>query len=390
MHVQLFVPALIDPDFSGDAPLSVKTPALDSLLGKGRRKRVRHPGTEAWLLRRFGVAGEPLVETAAAGTADTLRTTLPVAPYALLGEGSDGTTGPHPARPGDAAWMCADPVHLRVDRDRLVLADATLLELGRDEADALCESLNRHFGDVMTLIPARPDRWYARLKDLPDMSTTPLRLALGAALEGCMPEGPDGGRWRAIINEAQMLIHEHPVNLAREAAGKPAANGIWFWGAGRLQPVAADTGAVDARRDAPLDALAADSPLARGLARSAGIAVRNLPDGAERWLDAETNAGVALIVVDSLERPAAHGDAHAWHAALAALERHWFSPLLAALRHGQIGMVTLLLGGHATLLHAETVRADLRYFWRRPKPLAAYLGASSPRMRGSDRSPVST
>ena len=52
------------------------------------------------------------------------------------------------------------------------------------------------------------------------------------------------------------------------------------------------------------------------------------------------------------------------------LEAHWCAPLLAALRAGRIGMLTL----HApeSGVSFETVRGDLRRFWRRPRPLAAY------------------
>jgi hypothetical protein len=55
-----------------------------------------------------------------------------------------------------------------------------------------------------------------------------------------------------------------------------------------------------------------------------------------------------------------------------ALERDWFLPLLAALKSGRIGMLTLHLCGADSLLEVETVRSDLRYFWRRRKPLSAY------------------
>jgi hypothetical protein len=55
-----------------------------------------------------------------------------------------------------------------------------------------------------------------------------------------------------------------------------------------------------------------------------------------------------------------------------ALERDWFLPLLAALKSGRIGMLTLHLAGENRLLQVETARSDLRYFWRLRKPLSAY------------------
>ncbi|MNC97567.1 hypothetical protein D3C83_152660 [compost metagenome] len=53
------------------------------------------------------------------------------------------------------------------------------------------------------------------------------------------------------------------------------------------------------------------------------------------------------------------------------LETQWFAPLLAALRGGRIGMLTVQVPDAGATF--ETVRGDLRRFWRRPRPLASYL-----------------
>jgi hypothetical protein len=113
-------------------------------------------------------------------------------------------------------------------------------------------------------------------------------------------------------------------------------------------------------------------PLAAGLALGSGAAVLPLPESAARWLRAAGNEGVELIVLDALRAPAAYGDAATWAERLAALERDWFAPLAGALRQGHIGMVTLHAIGAASAFDVETTRQDLRYFWRRPRPLASY------------------
>jgi hypothetical protein len=45
-----------------------------------------------------------------------------------------------------------------------------------------------------------------------------------------MPRGPSARTWRRLANELQMLWHEHPVNLGRQARGLPVINGLWFEG----------------------------------------------------------------------------------------------------------------------------------------------------------------
>src|SRR5213083_3772553 len=163
--------------------------------------------------------------------------------------------------------MRADPVHLQVGRDSLGLADSASFEVSRSESEALVEALNRHFGQTMLFHPLQPARWYVRLQKTPDMQTTPAAAARGAGIDDKLPSGTDAMRFHALMNEAQMLLHEHPVNAEREARGEPALNSIWFWGGGVID-------AVNAR---PFSAMMADDPLARGLALAAGIPALALP-----------------------------------------------------------------------------------------------------------------
>jgi hypothetical protein len=67
-------------------------------------------------------------------------------------------------------------------------------------------------------------------------------------------------------------------------------------------------------------------------------------------------------------------DAAGAASALEALEREWFAPLLAALRAGQVGMVTLHAPDGGRALSVEATRGDLRRIWRRPRRLAAWIG----------------
>src|SRR6266852_253886 len=328
MHCNLYIPDF----FSAEGlPPADSLAAAETLIARGRRRRMAPVSPEAWLFERFGVARQR---------------DWPVAPYTLLADG--GTPERH-------YWMRADPVHLHVARDSLVLADSAAFEVSRAESEALVETLNRHFGQTMLFYPMRPARWYVRLEKAPDMQTTPAAAARGLAIDETLPSGPDAMRFHALMNEAQMLLHEHPVNAGREARGELALNSIWFWGGG----------VIDASKARPFSTVVADDPLARGLALAAGIPVRALPKDADSVLAAMGDEGLVLIVLDP-PREAQLGERRA------ALERDWFVPLLAALKSGRIGMLTLQLCGADSLLEVETVRSDLRYFWRRRKPLSAY------------------
>ena len=209
MHCMLVLPGVLTRNSQSKEKLALlRLPALQRLLARGRADSSAWSGLDAWLLDEFEVERQQ---------------DWPSAPFALLGEGE---------LPGDNCWVHADPVSLRADRNSLLLADAALLNIRPDEARTIAETLNAHYGDELELRVATPDRWYARLHTPPKGETTPLSSVAGRAIE----PGRGAMGWHALMNEMQMLLHDHPVNEAREARGEAAINGVWLWGAGRLAP----------------------------------------------------------------------------------------------------------------------------------------------------------
>ena len=294
MHCELVVPGL----FAGSAP--TRLAALELLLARGRRQHRDARTPEAWLRDAFELGEAP----------------FPAGALTLLASGAD---------PGDSSWTRADPAHLRVMRDHVAAAPAEALTLSQAEADALCEALSHHFAGQLEVRACEPLSWCARLA-------------------GDAPAGD------ALLNEAQMLLHAHPVNEAREARGELPINSLRLWGAGRAPRSA----------DCPWQSVAADDPAVRGAARLAGVRHRPLPGSAQEWLDRLPEDGRHLAWLDART------------AALAELEQRWFAPLLGALRAGRIGMVTLHVPDGAEEVSFETIRGDLRRFWRLAKPIEHY------------------
>ena len=100
-----------------------------------------------------------------------------------------------------------------------------------------------------------------------------------------------------------------------------------------------------------------------GLARLAGARQRGLPASAAAWLDRLPGDGRHLVVLDELRVQPERAEV---------LERGWFAPLLAALRAGRIGMVTIRVPDAPDGASFETIRGDLRRFWRRPRAIGHY------------------
>jgi hypothetical protein len=231
-------------------------------------------------------------------------------------------------------WLRADPVHLRATREGMALVPVEALEPAR--AAALIDTLNRHFAGRHEFRAPHPGRWVMSSAPAP-IDTPPAREIAGEDLAARMPPAP----WPALLNEIQMALHEHPANEGRALE----VNGVWLWGAGELPRTAS----------ARWRSVSAEDPLALGLARIAGLAHRTPPEAAGEWLAGLPGAGRHLAAFD-----AAHET----------LEADWFAPLLAALRRGRIGMVTLHVPDAGRAF--ETERSDLRRFWRRPRPPGDY------------------
>jgi hypothetical protein len=226
----------------------------------------------------------------------------------------------------------------------------------------LCEALNEHFGSRMELRVVGAERWVARFADDVDIEAdSPLELS-GRDVELARPAVAGASFSHRVLNEAQMVLHAHPVNEAREARGEPAVNSVWLWGAGRSPKI--ETG--------HWQSVSADDPVALGLARAAGIRHRPLGPSAAEWLERMPEDGRHLIVLDALRVPLALGASGEYQARVAAIEAAWTAPLLGALRERRIGMLSIHVPDAAECAAYETIRGDLRRFWRRPKPLESY------------------
>ncbi|MFM9881635.1 MAG: hypothetical protein ACKVQT_01295 [Burkholderiales bacterium] len=341
MHLRLIVPELF---WSHESPIpahaDLAARGIETLVARGR-KRVRAVGSlEAWLLDAFGI---PTVDV------------LPVAPFALLGDGV-----PHEER----HWIRVDPVHLRVGRDDFTLLDATTMPLEVAEAAALTGALNEHFREqAMRFIAPAAGRWYMTGPTPITASTATLDQVRGRSVDALRPTGPGALPLQAFMNEVQMLLHDHPVNETRERRGLPLINSVWPWGAGQPHEIVAPA----------VVTIYTDDPLALGLARTAAIAAHPVPVGIESILHAPFARGVTWVVLDRLRSASAYRDLDAWRAGLAELEARWFAPALEALRSRRLGMITIHAIGASSALAVETTGGDLRYFWRRRKNLAAYI-----------------
>jgi hypothetical protein len=198
------------------------------------------------------------------------------------------------------------------------------------------------------------DSWYLRMTNDCHLVTRALPEAIGQYLDPALPGGSTGARWRRLLAEVQTVLHQHPVNRAREAARRPTVDHLWTWGEGR----------IEGNYSAPFDALWTRDEVLLGLARASGIAGREPPPAFE------PAQGKLAVVLEALAAPARDLDALAWREALAVLERDWIAPAVDALMRGDCAALHIAAFGSDASLDIDISRLDLMKFWRRPQPLA--------------------
>ncbi|WP_171013976.1 phosphoglycerate mutase [Chitinivorax sp. B] len=341
MHLTLVTPHLFWPDpalpeIYRDLPL----PALSWLLSRGAHAP-QPLSLHHWLAQRFGMSTDGM---------------LPWAPLSLLLDGTE---------PAGDYWMRADPVHLQVNRDQLILADSGILSITQYEADAIMASLNQHFSeDGLHFIAPYPNRWYLRCNQTPHITVVPVEHVIGQDIHRHLPQGHDAMHWHHLLNELQMLLYNHPVNDARDAAGDPTINSIWPWGGGTLPP----------SLHKPYQQCWADQHEAAALAHAAQLPFDNLPATATVW-HGQAQGEQQLIILDSLSGAASYGDAYGWRETLLHLEQDWFTPMKTLLASGQLNSLLLVAPGYFDCLIKPTARWQ---FWKGSQSLGHWASAGDP------------
>ena len=343
MQCTLLIPRLFWHRHTADAVAQgLQLPALTSLLARGTLERYSPVTPEAWLCQAFEVERQQ---------------DWPIAPLTLTIDGGE---------PDSAYWLRADPVHIKVSREGLHLVDNALFDIAIEDARALVAKLNAHFAAAITFRAPHPRRWYVNVARAPALVTHAVSEVAGRDVQQYLPEGRDALAWHGTFNEAQMVLHEDPINEARAERGEPELNSVWFWGGGTL-PI------VPTRHFA---SVWSDDVTATALAAAADTHAAQVPADAATWLAAVTaehgSRASHLIVLDDLATAVNYEDADAWRTRIAALEAGWFAPLTAALRDRRLSELNLVALGETSTCRFSVKPADLLKFWRKAQPLSAY------------------
>ena len=300
MQIQLLIPGLLWPTATLLGPAAgLALDGLATLLGRGTRSMHGFEPYDRQLARLYGLEGSA----------------LPLAALRRLGE-----AGPQPPA-DDGHWLCADPVNLSFAREHLLLQAFDDDQLPAEESAELVAALNESFTDLGRFEACTPTRWYLRLPRASRGTLYPLDDVVGRPVKHFLPEGDDARLWQRTMNEAQILLHNHPLSI--------------------------------------------------GLARASQCATATPELSSALKQD-------TLVVIDSLRKPAQRLDLDSWRSGLEALERDWFSPLATALQRGRIDALRLIAPGDRGTLVVANCRSDRWKFWRKPHAFDALLKSIAP------------
>ncbi|OQY20640.1 MAG: cofactor-independent phosphoglycerate mutase [Desulfobacteraceae bacterium 4572_35.1] len=207
-------------ELDGKTPLEyAKTPNMDKLAARGELGLVEtvpdgfHPGSDVANLTVFGY------DTSRCYTG---RSPLEAASMEVeLGD-------------NDVAFRL-NLVDLVYNYGKLYMSDFSAGHISTEEAAQIIETLQQELGDenfeFHTGVSYRHLLVWRNGKD--QMKFVPPHDIIDQSIEDKLPAGEGADELLDLMNSAQMLLINHPVNLRRREAGQPLANSIWLWGHGR-------------------------------------------------------------------------------------------------------------------------------------------------------------
>ena len=132
--------------------------------------------------------------------------------------------------PSETVWL-AELSAITVGREGATIAHPASFEVTPDEADALFDAVSGLWADrAISALPLNARQW--RIWLAPSANTRSLTPAAMAEmrLTDWWPQEDSLREWRRLLNEIQMVWHDHPVNLARAERGDVPINSLWLYG----------------------------------------------------------------------------------------------------------------------------------------------------------------
>jgi hypothetical protein len=197
-----------------------------------------------------------------------------------------GQTGDRPS-----AWIAAaGPVYLEPRLDHLCLHSQTSEMVPTSDLRPLFDHLQRSLAEDSAFGFVRIGSCgYVSANDPIATASFPAYSVDQQKPDEYMPSGDDAASYRNLISEIEMALHDHEVNLLRQAIGRSPVNSLWLWGGG-LAPE---------QQTVPHPPLFADDPLLNGYWYSNTGVAAPWPGSIAECLEASAGGFVAVVSEDA-------------------------------------------------------------------------------------------
>jgi len=238
--------------------------------------------------------------------------------------------------------------------------------ISTNEAQELIAVLNKSLGsDKVQFYPGVSYRHICKIKEHEDAllaTCTPPHDIPGKSITEFLPHGPGSNILRELMAKSEIVLHNHPVNVARSSHGDIPATMIWlFWGSSKIpdMPTFKQLYGLDA-------ALTSGVDLLRGLAQMVEIPVLNIPgvtdnldnDYAAQAVGALESLKMHDIVVIHVEAPDEAAHAGSIDAKIEAIHKVDMKIVSQLRSWDKDSLRVLTMPDHATPIRVQTHTAE--------------------------------
>ncbi len=193
--------------------------------------------------------------------------------------------------------VCCDFIKLQSSHNDMVMKDFTGGNLSSEDASLLLEALEEQIEEARFHAGEGPHNLMVIESPPLNGKLNPPNELIGEGIRRFLPEGEEFKDLVYIMNQAQIILHNHPYNRDRQRQGKDTINSVWLWGTGNARPLPAFH-----NRCGKSGAVVTPSLLFTGMAIAAGmhaVFLRGSRDAlAERFREAVAKARDALDTHD--------------------------------------------------------------------------------------------
>ena len=192
----------------------------------------------------------------------------------------------------DEVALCCDLVTLQPTHDDMVMKDYTGEHLSHDNSGLLINALKEQVVDAPVTFHhggGYHNLMFIKIPQILERLTPPNEL-IGEGIRQFMPEGNAVRELVFVMNQAQIILHNHAYNKKRVAENKDPVNSIWFWGNGEL----ANLPSFRQRYEKSASIISA-SLMVKGIGKLTGMNVVEV-EGATGFSDTNYSAKVSAVL----------------------------------------------------------------------------------------------